>query len=276
VKRVPWTALLPTQLIGFTAVAFFGRVADLSRPYLTARQLNTPVPTQLAVYSIERTFDLAAAAILFSVTLAFAPPGLPHHAAFARAGLLSLLATSILGAFAVTLRLAGNRVIAGLTASIARLSPSLAATAQKRLQEFQRGFTTVTSTSQFLAALLLSLAMWLAIALTYLQAAHAFSTSPQLAHSTFTGTMLLLATSLGASVLQLPVLGWFTQMAVIAGAYHAFFAVPLDVASACGALTLLLTTLSVIPAGLIASRRKNLRLRDLAGSETSDDRIENA
>ena len=88
--------MVPSQFIGFTIVALFGRFADLGRPYLIARRLKTPVATQLAVYSIERAFDLASAAIIFSVTLAFAPRNMPHHEAFARAGLLSLAATLFL------------------------------------------------------------------------------------------------------------------------------------------------------------------------------------
>jgi hypothetical protein len=88
--------MLPSQLIGFTIVGLFGRFADLARPYMIARRLKTSVATQLAVYSIERAFDLAAAAILFSVTLAFAPRNMPHHEAFARAGALSLAATALL------------------------------------------------------------------------------------------------------------------------------------------------------------------------------------
>ena len=31
--------VFPAQIIGFTAVALFGRLADLARPYIIARQL---------------------------------------------------------------------------------------------------------------------------------------------------------------------------------------------------------------------------------------------
>src|ERR1700721_254559 len=109
-KKVAATALVAPQFIGFTAVALFGRLADLTRPYLLARRTALPVATQIAVYSVERIFDLAAAAILFSVTLAFSPRDLPHHEAFARAGIISLAATLGLAAFALTIRFAGDRI----------------------------------------------------------------------------------------------------------------------------------------------------------------------
>ncbi len=266
VRRSSTAELLPSQFIGFTAVALFGRVADLARPYLVARRLGTPLATQLAVYSIERAFDLAAAAILFSVTLAFAPRGMPHHEAFTRAGLLSLAATLFLAAFACTIRFAGEWLAALASKLLRPISPKLADTVSGRLLDFREGFRTIASFGQFLATLTVSLVMWLGIALTYLESARAFKASPILGAMSFTGIMLLLATSLGASLLQLPVLGWFTQIAAIAAAYHGFYGVPLETASACGALSLLTTSLSIIPAGLIAARIGGVSLREASRS----------
>ena len=256
--------MLPSQLIGFTIVGLFGRFADLARPYLIARRLGTSVATQLAVYSIERAFDLAAAAILFSVTLAFAPRNMPHHEAFARAGALSLAATLFLAGFALALRFAGDRV-ASIAAHLLRpLSMKLAESAALRIREFSQGLHIVSTVREFLSALVLSVAMWLFIALLYLSSAHAFRAAPSLATLSFAATMLLLATSLGGSLLQLPVLGWFTQIAVLAAALHGFFDVPLETASACGAVILVFANLAVIPAGLIAARTQGLTLRDAA------------
>ncbi len=270
-RRATTAQLLPSQLIGFTAVALFGRVADLARPYLVARRLQTPVATQLAVYSIERAFDLAAAAVLFSVTLAFAPRNMPHHEAFTRAGLISLAATLLLAAFAATVRFAGDR-LAQLAAALVRpLSPNLAGTVAARLLDFREGFRTINSLAQFVAASAVSLVMWLGIALCYLFSARAFTASPILGSMSFTGIMLLLATSLASSLLQLPILGWFTQIAVLAAAYRGIYGVPVETASACGALTLLTTSLSIIPAGLLASRLQSVSLRE-AASRTAETR----
>ena len=256
--------MLPSQLIGFTIVGLFGRFADLARPYLIARRLKTSVATQLAVYSIERAFDLAAAAILFSTTLAFAPRNMPHHEAFARAGAVSLAATLFLAAFALALRFAGHRVATLATRLLRPLSVSFADAASARILEFSHGLRIVSTVSEFLSALAISILMWLFIAVTYLFSAHAFQATPSLATLSFAATMLLLATSLGGSLLQLPILGWFTQIAVLAAALHGFFNVPLEAASACGAVILLVSGLSVIPAGLIAARIEGITLRDAA------------
>ena len=266
VRKSSTAQLLPSQLIGFTAVALFGRVADLARPYLVARRLGTPVATQLAVYSIERAFDLAAAAILFSVTLAFAPRDMPHHEAFTKAGLISLAATVFLAVFAVTIRFAGDRLAAFAARLLRPMSARVADIAAERILDFREGFRTIASVSQFLVALAVSLVIWLGIAITYLESARAFTASPILGTMTFTGIMLLLATSLGASLFQLPILGWFTQIGALAAAYHGFYGVPLETASACGAVSLLTTSLSIIPAGLIASRVQGVSLREASRS----------
>ena len=260
-KTVSAVTLVAPQFIGFTAVALFGRLADLGRPYLIARRTGLPVASQIAVYSMERIFDLAAAAILFSVALAFAPRNLPHHEAFARAGIVSMAATLALAAFALGVRFAGDRM-AGLAARLLRpLSQKFAETAADRILDFRTGLDTLTSVHEFCVAMALSLVLWLSVGFAYVQSAHAMAATPQLAALTFTQAMLLMATSMGGSLLQLPVLGWFTQIALMAAAVHTFFAAPLEAATAYGALLLFINSLSIVPAGLIAARLAGTTLR---------------
>jgi hypothetical protein len=258
--------VFPAQIIGFTAVALFGRLADLARPYIIARQLDTPVATQLAVYSVERAFDLGAAAILFSVTLAFGASGLPHHEAFARAGILSTLATLFVVVFAVALRLRGDRVAALAGRLVGKFSPRFGALAEARLLDLQVGFQTLATFGEFAAALTLSLVMWALVALAYMICARAFLSSPSLVHFGVAATMLLMATSIGGSVFQLPIVGWFTQIAVLAAALHGFFDVPLETATACAAIMFLVTYLAVIPGGVIFARLRGMSLRGAAHS----------
>jgi hypothetical protein len=258
--------VFPAQIVGFTAVALFGRLADLARPYIIARQLDTPVATQLAVYSVERAFDLGAAAILFSVTLAFGASGLPHHEAFARAGILSTLATLFVVIFAVALRLRGDRVAVITGRLVGKISPKFGDLAEDRLMDLRSGFQTLATFGEFAAALTLSLVMWALVALAYMICARAFLSSPSLVHFGVAATMLLMATSIGGSVFQLPIVGWFTQIAVLAATLHGFFDVPLETATACAAIMFLVTYLAVIPGGVIFARLRGLSLRGAAHS----------
>ena len=53
-------------MIGFTAVALIGRVADPVRPYLVAKKTGLPLSNQIAVYIVERLFDAGTMALIFS------------------------------------------------------------------------------------------------------------------------------------------------------------------------------------------------------------------
>jgi uncharacterized membrane protein YbhN (UPF0104 family) len=250
----PWR-LIPAQYIGFTVVGLFGRVADLARPYLA---------TQLAVYSIERAFDLAAAAILFSITLVFAPHDMPHHEMFVKAGRGAALLTLVIVVFALCVRFAGTTFAAMARRIGSLISQKFGDTASEKILELRDGMRTLATAAQFLGTLLWSLIIWVLIAAAYFACMRAFRGTPTLALVAIPGTMLILASSMAGSLFQLPVIGWFSQIAVLAGAMSGFLAVPLEVASACGAVVLVVTALCIVPGGLICARIEGVGLRDVA------------
>lgn len=268
-KRVKPTALLGAQFIGFTAVALFGRLADLTRPYLVARRVELPVASQVAVYTVERMFDLGAAAIIFSGALVFAPRDLPHHEIFVRTGLLSLAGTAVIAIFAVAVRVAGEAVARIVRGTLGRLSAPMGESAAEKILGFRSGFNAIGSAADFAVTALISLAMWALIGEAYVQTAHAFVSTPELADLTYSRTMLLMGASIGGSLLQLPIIGWFTQIAVTAAAMHAFYGAPLEAATACGAMLLLVTFLCIIPAGLIFARVERVGLRTVASASSA-------
>lgn len=263
-RKVSARELLPAQFIGFAIIAMLGRITDFARPWIIARRTHTAFATQLAIYSMERAFDLGAAAILFSLALLFAPRDMPHHEAFARAGIVSLTVTLALAAFALLLRYTGDRVDRLASRLLRPLSPRFAHAASDRIRDFRGGLRSISSLQEFLAALGVSLVMWVGITAVYWCSVHAFHASPKLATFSISATLLVLATSMGGSLFQLPVLGWFTQIAVLAAALHGFFAVPLETATACAAVMFFTTTLCIIPVGIIVARIAGIALRDAA------------
>ena len=76
--------------------------------------------------------------------------------------------------------------------------------------------------------------------------------------------MLLMGASIGGSAFQLPIIGWFTQIAVTTAAMHQFYNAPIEAATACGAMLQIVTWLSIIPAGLIAARINHVSLKSAA------------
>ncbi|NYF79460.1 lysylphosphatidylglycerol synthase transmembrane domain-containing protein [Granulicella arctica] len=259
-KKVHAGRLLGSQFIGFTAVALFGRLADLTRPYLLAKRVELSLSSQVAVYTIERMFDLGSAAIIFSSAMAVTPKSLPHHELFVRVGIGSLVVTVAIALFAVAVRVAGGAVAGFARQTIGRLSKPAGESFATKILGFRDGLNTLASFREFLVVLVLSLTMWGMIASAYYQTAHAFVQTPQLATLTFSSTMLLMAASIGGGLLTLPVIGWFTQIAAMAAAMQAFYGAPIESATACGALLLIVTTLSIVPVGLIFAQLEQVSL----------------
>lgn len=265
-KRAGWFSLIGTQVIGFTAVALFGRLADLVRPYLVARRLQLSLSSQIAVYTLERMFDLGATALLFSSALLLAPDrrSLPHHEAFQRSALLALGATIALGLFAIAVRLSGKAVAGIVERTIGFLSPALGGSVAAKILAFREGLDSIRKWRDFLWALGVSLLMWSLIAGAYLETVHSFVLSPQLQSMTAARCLVLMAASMVVSVVQLPVLGWFTQIAFTAGVMRSLFNVQSEPALGCAAVLLIVTFLSVIPLGLIWARIEHVSLKQIS------------
>ena len=263
-KKVSPFVILGPQFIGFTAVSLFGRLADLIRPALIAKRVQLPVSTQIAVYTIERMFDLGAAAIIFSSALLFAPRDLPHHEIFVHTGEISLAGTAFIAIFAVVIRVSGGAVASTTHAILRPLSHAVANSVADKIRGFRDGLNALSSAQDFLITALISLAMWGLIGSAYVETLHAFVDTPQLATISFSRTMLLMGASIGGSLLQLPIIGWFTQIAVTAAAMNAFYGAPIEAATACGALLFMVTWLAIIPAGLIAARLNHVSLKTAA------------
>jgi uncharacterized membrane protein YbhN (UPF0104 family) len=261
----PWK-LVGSQVIGFTAVALFGRLADLARPYLVARRTQLPLSGQIAVYTLERMFDFGTVALIFSSVLLFSPHRheLPRPDLIHKAALAGLLATIALAIFAIMARVSGHVVAVAAGKSIGLLSKSFGATVEQKILDFRDGLNAIGSLTDLLLVMVISLVHWLLISFAYLVTARAFVASPPLATMTLAPCMLLMAASMGSSLLQLPILGWFTQIGLTAAAMEALFHVAAEPALGCGAVLLLVTFLSVIPLGLVWARFEHVSLKKIS------------
>ena len=273
-KKVSPQVLVGPQFVGFTAVALFGRLADVIRPALVAKRIQLSVSSQMAVYTIERMFDLGAVALIISGSLRFVGD-MPGHEIYVRAGRSSLYWIVALAVLAVVVRVAGDAVAEVAETTLGWLSKPIGESIGHKIRGFRDGLDAIRSVQDFVAVTLISLAMWGMIGYAYVETLRAFVDTPQLATITFSRTMLLMGVSILASVFQLPIIGWFTQIAVTATAMHEFYAAPIEAATACGALLLLVTFLCIIPTGLVCARINHVSLKKAAAQssaeETADD-----
>jgi glycosyltransferase 2 family protein len=261
-----WFDLLGAQVIGFTGVALLGRAADLTRPYLVARRIKLPLSSQVAVYVVERMFDLGATALIFSTFLFFAPDRatLPHPELLRHIALIGLAGTAGLAILATAVRLSGHAVASATEKILGKLSESLGLSVAAKITAFRDGLDMLASFRDVAAALLLSLLMWALITFAYFETMRAFVDSPPLHTITLARCLVLMAAGMAASIVQLPVVGWFTQIAVIAAAMEQLFAAAWEPALGCAAMLLIVTFLSVLPTGLIWARFDHVSLRKLS------------
>ena len=277
-QKVPAIALLGSQVIGFTAVALIGRVADPVRPYLIARKTGLALTSQIAVYIVERLLDAGSMALIFSIAMIWVPGDqvlnvtahsgpiahlVPHHqnlALFvARFGGLCL---TILGTlFLVAVRLAGGVVAAVFERIFGLISRNAGHAVGHKIRQFHAGLDTMRSFGDFAAVAGTSLSMWVLITLAYFATCRAF---PDLPLITAPKCVLLMVASGTASIIQLPVIGWFSQIGLVAVAISGILGASAEVATACAATLLLITFLGVVPIGLIWAQFENVSLRKVA------------
>jgi len=265
IKKVPLFSLLGTQVIGFTAVALIGRIADPVRPYLVAKKTGLPLSNQIAVYIVERLFDAGSMALIFCSVILLAPAGALPHPEVVRKVCYGALATTVAGAFfLVVVRFTGGAVALLLEDAFSVVSKGLGRAIGDKIRAFRAGLDTLRSFSDFGLAASLSLGMWMLITLAYFEIVTSFVASPELKGVTLAKCLLVMASGMAVSGFQLPVLGWFTQIGFVAAALSGFLGVAAEPATACAATILAVTFLSISPVGLVWARFEHVSLRKVA------------
>jgi hypothetical protein len=277
-KKVGPLTLVGTQVMGFTAVALIGRVADPVRPYLVSKKTGLPLGSQIAVYIVERLMDAGSMALIFSIAMVWVPTD-EILAVTARSGwlaqlalhhrLLALfvarfggLALTVVGAtFLVLVRVSGGAVASFFEHVLHPISKNLAQSVGDKVRSFRSGLDTMRSFGDFAAVASLSIGMWLLIAFAYFLATRAYVASPELASLTAPKCVLLMIASGSASIIQLPVIGWFSQIGLVAVALVAVLGASAEAATACAATLLLVTFLGIVPVGLIWAQLEHVSLR---------------
>lgn len=257
-KDVRARRLLTPMLIGFTGLALLGRPGDLVRPYLIARRVELPFTSQMAVYTVERLFDMGMMAVLLAAVLLFSTNlrTLQHFRQFEFAGmaLLVLVAVITLVLFLIWRNTTGAANVVRKLLGGSRLAQGVA----HKIEVFGEGLHTIHDLSSFAQIMVSSVALWVSIAMSYVMVMHAYP-DPTLQGMTFSKAVLLMSVSVAGSLLQLPVVGGGTQLGTIAALQHVFL-VEENVAASCGIMLWLVTFMSVVPVGLLLARREHVSL----------------
>jgi len=257
-----WLGLVGSQFVGFTALAIFGRIGELIRPLLVARKTKLTFASQIAVVAVERVFDLGALGLLFGLNLAFSPglQTLPFHDRFHQVGYAIAGLTLVVAAFVVGVRLAGTAMARGFGHAFGLLSKRAGAVVEEKILAFHAGLDVIASWGEFTAISLLSIALWATIAVSYVLVMKAF---PAPVHEmTIADTLVLMGFSVVGSIVQLPGVGGGAQAMTIA-ALTLLFGIPKELAVSAGMMLWLITTMGIIPAGLVYAKFEGISLGKL-------------
>ena len=267
-RDVSIAGLTSATVVGFTGLALLGRPGELIRPYLIARRTNLSFSSQLAVWTVERIFDLAAftvlmvAAIFFPTNLRTFVADRPayYHWLQVAGYLLSALVLALF-CVAVLIRYQGPAIAGWVGNRFSHLAKNLGQRIALRIREFAKGLDTIHGPAAFLQIAIVSLIMWWFIALSYEEVAYAYGAPMQ--DMSVTRVLLLLGSSMVGSMLQLPGVGGGSQLATIES-LDKVFRVPREIAVSCGILLWLVSFVAVVPVGLLLAHRERLSLRAVA------------
>jgi glycosyltransferase 2 family protein len=261
VRRASAGRLVAPTLVGFTGLALLGRAGEMIRPYLIARKENLSFSSQMAVWAVERIFDLGSFALLLSLAIAFGPATreLLH---FFRVGNVTTIALGFVAAiFGILMVWKGDHLI---VMAVSRLFPELSHLGLRialRIREFRSGLNAIHDFGSLLYTIFISVSMWVMIGLAYWEVLHSYGKAPL--DIPLLQVPLLMLSSMVGSLIALPGVGGGTQLATIFTLQRVFNA-PQELAASCGILLWLVTFASVVPAGLILMHRERLSLRKLS------------
>jgi hypothetical protein len=240
----------------------------LIRPYLIARRVNLTFSSQLAVWAVERIFDLAAFTVII-VAAIFLPSKLRafamerpvyYHWLHVAGYLLSGLVLALLGG-ALLINFKGPAIADWIEQRFSHLAKNLGHRIAQRVREFAGGLNTIHGAFSLLQISIVSIVMWWLIALSYKEVAHAYGAPMH--DMSVTRCLLLMGSSMVGSMLQLPGVGGGSQLATIE-ALDKVFHIPRELAVSCGILLWLVTFVAVVPVGLALAHHERLSLRKVA------------
>jgi len=264
--RTTVTEMVSPTLVGFTGLALLGRAGEFIRPYLIARRTDLSFSSQLAVWAVERIFDVGAFAflIVLAIFLPSALPSIPHPEYYARFREAGFFLIAVVVATAVGAVLIGrNREAAAqwVERRFSHLSSNIGHKLGQKVREFGMGLNTIHGPASMLWLSLVSVGMWYLIALSYQEVMHSYGVDAL--EIPVSQLLILMGSSMVGSMLQLPAVGGGSQMATIA-TLSSVFDVPPEMAASCGILLWLVTFAAVVPTGLVLAHRERLSLRKLS------------
>lgn len=256
--------LLSATVVGFSAIALFGRAGEFVRPYLIAVKERVPVPSQMAAWFLERLFDILMALLCFAYALA----RVAGHQVHSGSGLAWVLAfggrvAAILSGGALVLLLSmrhlaepfANRVLHWL-----RFLPEKQHERAKHLvTTFLQGIESTRSDGALLMVLAYSILEWVLIAACYWCLAQSFS---GLIQFSVADVLVFVGFVSFGSTIQIPGIGGGVQVVAVL-VMTELFGVRVELATFFALVLWIFIFVVVVPVGLAVGFKEGLTFRGL-------------
>jgi uncharacterized protein (TIRG00374 family) len=265
VRQTTTARLLAPQFVGFAALALLGRAGEMIRPYVIAKKERLTFTSQIAVWGVERIFDMGSFAVMLAVS--FLSPDLRALSFYRQLREFSFLLMVLILALIVgmvVVRRSGDRVADFLHDRVAGFAPKLAHHLRDKVRSFSHGLETIQDLSSAIQLIVVSLFMWVLIAYAYYAVTHAYP--GELQALTLPHEVVLMGSSMVGSMLQLPAVGGGSQLATISMLSSGFH-IEHELAVSCGMMLWAVTFMSVIPTGLAIARHEHVSIRAVAKAE---------
>jgi len=256
--------LISATVIGFTAIALFGRAGEFVRPYLIALKERVPVPSQMAAWLLERLFDILMALLCFGFALGRVAghqvrPGSGLGWVLAFGGRVSWVISVIALLLLVTMRHLAVPLSHRLLRGLKYLPEKQFERAEHLITTFVKGIESTKSDGALLMVLLYSLLEWVLIISCYWCLAQSFSNMVQLSLAdviVFVGFV-----SFGSTV-QIPGVGGGVQVIAVL-VLTEFFNVRVESATFFALVLWIIMFVVVVPVGFGMALRDGLTFRSL-------------
>jgi glycosyltransferase 2 family protein len=293
VCNASFRSMIGPQFVGFTGLALLGRPGELIRPYMIAKKENLTFSSQVAVWAVERIFDIGAFAVLMAVDVfafsgRFALPPDFHVTVFKTSiqfvlllkvfGGMLLAGVGCLAWVAYKIRANTTGVALWVERKASPVSRKFANSLRHKVHAFGEGLNTIHDRSALIQLVGVSLAIWFLIALAYREILHSYppEIATRLHAMEIQHVLLLMGASMVGSLLQLPALGGGSQLATIGVMSSTIFSIPREQAVSAGMMLWLVTFVTCIPAGLLFAHFEHVSLRRVTEESNLEEQKEEA
>jgi len=260
--------LFSATIIGFAAGTLFGVPGEVVRPYLIAAREQVPVSSQMAVWLLERIYDLLIVLAMFGFALGYVRRsdvllGPELSWVFATGGWFVAVLSVLMLALLVGFRHFSSGLRRRLLAALRALPEKHRAKADRAISAFIQGVESTRSDRALLLVIWYTVCAWATIALTTFCIMQAFGGALRFG---WLDVLIFLGFLAFGAVVRIPGIGGGVQV-VATLVLTQLFRVPSEIAVSVALVFWIISFVVVVPFGMLLALHEGIRWSSLKALE---------